>query len=168
MTWYAFRTEPQKEFATQEIVNRRGLRAVVPHEWRFIRSSNARRKARSKIYPYLIGYIFIEFERPPNWYHMFSMRCLKSVVGFGGQPTPIPQDGIDRLMKLTGQSVPHLRSANTRLAFVTGDTVRVSDGALRGWEGRVEGVSGKHARMIFEMLGALREIDIPIETLEAA
>jgi len=100
---------------------------------------------------------------------MFSMRCLKSVVGSGGQPTPIPQAGIDRLLRLTGQSTPHVLSRNTRRAsFVPGDNVRIAEGPFTGFEGRVETVHGAKARMVFEMLGAMRDVDVPLDTLEAA
>ena len=169
MSWYAFRVEPQKEFAAQEIVNRHGFRAVVPHEFRILRGRAAKRRAQTKIYPYVVGYVFVEIRHPPNWYQMFSMRCLKSVVGSGGQPTPIPQAGIDRLLRLTGQSTPHVLSRNTRRAsFVPGDTVRIADGPFTGFEGRVETVHGAKARMVFEMLGAMRDVDVPLDTLEAA
>ena len=169
MSWYAFRVEPQKEFAAQEIVNRHGFRAVVPHEWRFIRGANAKRRSKTKIYPYVIGYVFVEIEHPPNWYLMFSMHCLKSVVGSGGQPTPIPRQAIDGLLRLTGQSIPHVLSRNTRRAsFVPGDNVRIAEGPFTGFEGRVETVHGAKARMVFEMLGAMRDVDVPLDTLEAA
>lgn len=168
MTWYALRTASQKEFATQEILNRCGFRAIVPHEWRVLRRSRHVKRREHRIYPMLVGYVFVEVMRPPDWWKIFSMRCVTSVVGFGGEPTPIPQAGIDRLLSLTGQSIPHVLSRNTRRAFVPGDDVRISDGALKGYEGKVESIQGKHARMVFEMLGALREIDVPIETLEAA
>lgn len=167
--WYAFRTEPQKEFAAQEIVNRHGYRAIVPYEWRMVRRSRHVKKKTYNVYQHLIGYVFVEFKHPPNWYEMFSMRCLKSVVGFGGVPMPIPQAGIDRLVSLTNMHVPHVHSRNTRRAsFMPGDTARIADGPFKGLEGRVEAVKGKHARMAFEMLGCVREVDVPIETMEAA
>lgn len=169
MTWYAFRTEPQREYASQEIVNRHGFKAVVPYEWRSIRRSRHIKRRDAKPYPKFVGYIFIEVTHPPNWYQMFSMHCLKSVVGFDGRPTPIPQAAIDRLLLQQGESMPHVLSRNTRRASVMpGDAVRVFEGPLKGYEGRVEEIRGAKARMFVEMLGARREIDVPIEALEAA
>lgn len=162
---YAFRVEPQRERTISAILKNRGFDAFVPLERRWLRRCGRRRTGIERDYPLIVGYVFVRFSRPPPWYQLFSMHCLKSVVGIGGMPMPIPETAMGALM--SGQSVPHTRSTNTRLAFVPGDTVRVSHGPLAGYEGRVEAVVGKRARMIFQMLGR-GSVDVPVDSLEAA
>ena len=169
MTWFAFRVQPQREFASQEIVNRHGFRAIVPYEWRVVRRVRHLKKRDSRIYPKMVGYLLVETLHPPNWYQMFSMHCLKSVVGFDGEPTPIPKAAIERLLKEQGEAMPHRLSRNTRRAsLMPGDTARVFAGPLQGFEGRVEDVRGSRARMLFAGAGAFENIEVPIENLEAA
>jgi transcription antitermination factor NusG len=117
----------------------------------------------------LIGYVLCRFDDEPPWFFLFDrLRCVKSVVGFGGQPTPISATSIGALLQRQGEIVPHARSTNMRRSFGPGDEVRVALGGFRGFEGRVEAVRGAKARMILEFLGSRREIDIPLEALEAA
>lgn len=169
MTWYAFRTRPQTEFVTRDQIEQRGIRAIVPTERRFIRYRRSRSKGAERVYPLIVGYVFVDFEeRPPPWYLMFSMHNIHSVVGFGGHPTPIPETAIGALMRMSGESIPHGLSTNTRRAFAPGDDVRIADGPFNGFEGRVEGIVCDRARMVLEMLGAYREVAVPLELLEAA
>jgi transcription antitermination factor NusG len=117
----------------------------------------------------LVGYVLCRFDSEPPWYLLFDrLRCVRSVVGFGGQPTPISETSIGALLKRQGEIVPHARSLNTRRSFGPGDDVRIALGGFRGYEGKVEAVRGAKARMILEFLGSRREIDIPLEALEAA
>lgn len=169
MTWYAFRTRPQTEFLTRDQIERRGIKSFVPTERRFIRYRRSRSKGVVRIYPMIVGYVFVDFEeRPPPWYLMFAMHYIRSVVGFGGHPTPIPDAAMGALMRMSGDSIPHWLSTNTRRAFAPGDDVRVSDGPLKGFEGKVEGIVCDKAKMVLEMLGAYREVAVPLESLEAA
>ena len=167
-TWYAFRTAPQKEFAVRAIMDRIGIPCAVPTETKLRRSRKRREKPEPHKYPMLIGYVFLAFDGEPPWYHLFGeLRCLKSVVGFDGRPARFSDDAIAELLGRQGQAIPHTRSVNTRVSFVPGDTVLVSSGPLRGYEGRVETVIGERARLQLQILG-LSAIDIPISNLEAA
>lgn len=169
MTWYAFRTEPQREFAAQEIVNRHGFRAIVPYEWRIVRRSRHAKKKDHKVYPKLVGYLFVETQHPPNWYQMFCMHCLRSVVGFDGQPTPIPEVAIERLLREQGESMPHTLSRNTRRASIMpASHVIVRDGPFRGFEGNVEAINGAAAELLLHIFNTSTPVSVPLDNLEAA
>lgn len=157
--WYCFRVEPQREMAVKQILRRCGFRAEVPTETKWKRQ-NRYQKRRPVEYPKLVGYVLVEFEKEPPWYWLFhELRCVKSVVGMGGQPTPISSTCIGKL----GRAM-----TDTRKSFAVGQRARIADGSFEGYEGRVEAIRGEKARMVLEFLGSVREIEIAVDVLEAA
>lgn len=167
MDWYAFRTAPQKERAVETILNRIGFRAIVPLETKLCRRNRYQRR-RPVQYPLMVGYVLCGFSGEPPWYYLFGhLRCLKSVVGFGGRPHVFADNAVRDLLARYGQDVPQA-SINMRRSFAAGDQVIVVEGPLKGFEGRVEAVTGDRARMVFEMLGGRRQIEVPLQHVEAA
>lgn len=162
MAWYCFRVSPQKEMAVQHIMRRCGFRAEVPTEVKWKRQ-NRYQKRRPVEYPKLTGYVLVRFEKEPPWFWLFhKLRCVHSVVGMGGQPTPISEKAIGTL----GRAM-----TDTRKSFAPGERARIAEGMdhpMEGYAGRVEAIRGEKAKMILEFLGSQREVEIAIDVLEAA
>lgn len=162
MAWYCFRVKPQKEMAVKELMTRLGFRVAVPTEVKW-RRQNRYQKRKPVEYPKLTGYVLIKFDDEPPWYFLFHrLRCVHSVVGNGGHPTPISEKAIGNL----GRAM-----TDTRKSFAPGERARIAEGMdhpMEGYAGRVEAIRGEKAKMILEFLGSQREVEIPVDILEAA
>lgn len=166
--WYAFRVPPQKEFVAKEIMRRRGYNAIVPIEIKQCRPNRYAKRKEPKEYPMLLGYLFIEVPQRVPWYDLFRYRIVQGVVGMGGRPTTIPEAAIGSLMEKSGTDIPHVYAKNTRTSFGVGDDVVVTHGPFCGFEGKVEKIKGAKARAVFNGLGIVDSIDIPLDMLRAA
>lgn len=168
MVWRAFSVEPQKEKVAKTILSRNGYTVEVPTETRLRRATRYDKRKVEVTYPLIVGYVFVRLPQDYPWGMLFDFRLIRSIVGVAGIPAEITEPGMQHLMRLSASHQPSRASTNTRASFAAGDIVEVADGAFQGWSGVVEEVRGAKARMIFEMLGAKRELDIPLERLQAA
>lgn len=176
-TWFAFRTEPQKEFIAHAILNRAGFVSYTPirQEYRFAnRFARAKRKKTLKTFPLMVGYIFVAL--PPEalgWFcYYHKPECVYGVVGFAGAPVEIEHEIILAMAEEHG-GIDYLapdyeRFMRTYKEFKPGDRVEIVDGALLGHQVVVEEIEGDQARAIIQMLGKEMQVAIPLMDLEAA
>jgi len=165
-SWYALRTAPQREFAVEEILKRRGMRAFTPTEVKWKRVGRQRKVPHN--YPMLPRYVFASGADPWDVIRAYRERGLvQGVVGFDGRPAMISEDAIQRLARMSGGSVP-TRSSRVHKAFVAGDKVEIMRGPLQHWIVPIDSINGCAARIIIPMLGTERPVEIPLEDLEAA
>jgi transcription antitermination factor NusG len=90
-----------------------------------------------------------------------------AVVGFGGRPAAISETAIERLRKISGTHIPHHSTVNMRVSFAPGDTVRVTEGPLAGYEAKVKSTRNHHVLLNLGLLGR-DEVEIQVKSLEAA
>lgn len=167
--WYAFRVTPQKEFAAVDILTRRGVRATVPYEVKFLRRTQSRKKAVQKPYPLLVGYVLVDLARPENVAGVFVLSHLvRSVVGFNGSPAVLDQCQVERMLKQSGTQIPNRRSVNTRKSLAKGDDAVLNGHGFAAYPVRVEEIKGERAMVLIEMFGTTRQVAVRLETLVAA
>lgn len=168
MTWFALKTEPQKEFAAVRILQRLGYTVFLPIEDKTRRSRGRVRKRFVVTYPMMRSYVFCHFDGHPPWFRIARLNVIIGVVGFDGRPAAIPDLAIVKLMATSGQSIPHRRSVNTHKALKTGDMAEIISGQFFGQIVPVTGLRGQKAKIMLELFGTKREVDIPLSSLEAA
>lgn len=162
---YAFRVAPQKELAAVDILTRRGFSAFTPVETKWRRIAGTRRRTAKDV-PMMVGYVFVAFDRPEHWPQVFRFSMVKSVVGFGGRVAVLSEDQIAKLHDLSGRTVEHKLSYDSRKSsFGAGDMVTVD---RKPMEVKIEEVRGKRARIIFELLGVRQDQWVPVHRLEKA
>jgi len=177
VTYYAIRTSPQREFALSGryddkgqwvpgILERKGLSVFCPTETKQIRKNRYAKKKTAVTYPMFTGYVFIRAGF--SWMHLLAERHVIGVVGFDGTPAQISDAEIKRLMAMSGASVPHRRAVNTRKSFMVGDLVEIQDGPFSGQIVKVEGLSEKKAKILINMFGTNKLVEIATASLEAA
>lgn len=166
MVWRAFRVEPQTEFIAARMLAQRRYKVKVPVELRLRRKSRYCKSKRRSAYPFLIGYVFVRLPEAGSLDGVLDVDCVKSPVRFGLSPIVVPDMAMRIMQMLAKQNNPHRTSTNTRMSFVVGDTVEVAEGPFQGWSGKVEEIRGEKARLVFQMFGAARDIDIPCEQLQ--
>jgi transcription antitermination factor NusG len=172
LRWYILRVEPQKEFAAEQIIDKRGALSFVPVEEKFPRlkrGSRARDKhAEPKRYPIFRGYVFAGFNGVVPLYQLARLYVIKGVVGFEGKPYQVPQDMIDKLKAQSGKHLPRRSSPNPHKSFDVGETVEITGGPFEGWSLPIVGISGKMAEFLVQFMGKEQKVKVPLSFLEAA
>lgn len=167
---YAFRTAAQKEFAAETLITERlGLPVFLPREIKYKRVG-LKRKRVAVVYPMIPRYIFADVPSSHVNAALLAISALnpvQGVIGIAGVPAVIPREAIQRLMKLSGTALP-TKVQPVHRSFAAGDRVEISKGPFRGNIVPVIGITGRHARVIMDMFGAIMEISIELEALEAA
>jgi transcription termination/antitermination protein NusG len=174
LTWYALTVPPQKERVAETILQKVQVPCFVPVELKYPRK-RARFQARDKKlepkrYPMFIRYVFAGFEGPIPLYDLSRLNVVTGVVGFDGRPFPIPQSAIDRLMKLSGTSIPWRNAPNPHKSFRTGDTVELVEGAFTGHTVDIIEVDqdGKFFEFLVRFMGKQQRVRQPLAFAEAA
>lgn len=167
MTWFAFRTAPQKEFSAEALARTRlGVTAFTPREIKW-RRSGPQRVRTQHVYPMFPRYLFASIPSASGLRRVLELNPIQGVVGFGGVPASISNTAMENLMKLSGTVVP-TRTAPVHRAFVPGDTVEISAGPFKGHVVPVLGIKGKHAKVLLELFGTPQVVRIEVEQIEAA
>ncbi|MFN8496871.1 MAG: transcription termination/antitermination NusG family protein [Anaerolineae bacterium] len=157
--WYALYTKPHAERQVSEALAARGHESYLPlmPVWR------ARRR-RMEEEPLFACYSFVHLDLDEVGISQVTwLPGLRTVVSFGGEPTPLPQDMIEhirrRVRQMTGTPQNVLRS---------GDRVRITAGPLKDLEAVFEGhLSGfERAQILVEVMGRFTRCDVNTEILE--
>jgi len=132
---------------------------VVPKE-KAIEIKNGKRKViEKKIFP---GYVLVDMVvTDDSWYVVRNTPNVTGFIGFGVRPTPMSKEEIDRLKKRMGVKEPKYQ-----VDLNTGDLVKITDGALKGFEGKIEEVDqdkGK-VKVLVNMFG--RETPVNLDFLQ--
>lgn len=169
LSWYALCVPPQKEFAAQEILTRRGIASFCPFESVWRQKSRYTKEKILRHYPVMPRYVFAGFDAEPSWFHIFSIPLITAVVGFNNQPAKIHD---------MPRFVSHFRNGlkrsdaekfmRTHREYGVGDVATVMQGALTGRSVVVESIASGHAFFRMEMFGGERMLNLPIGNLEAA
>lgn len=171
LTWYIFRTEPQREFAAEEALGRAGLAAMVPREYTSqIRRHGPRREARLKRQPRMSGYILVGFDGPVNWFRLFDQRegfggTVFSVLGRNGIPAEVPPAVMSKIQRDNSELSP---SGSGRKNFAVGYEATITHGAHAGYSGKVVDIKGDLVSFVQPWLGSDRLFTTTLDKVAAA
>jgi transcriptional antiterminator NusG len=133
---------------------------IVPKEKQIEIRNGKRRVIEKKIFP---GYVLVDMVvTDDSWYVVRNTPNVTGFIGFGVRPTPMSKEEIDRLKKRMGVEEPKFK-----IDFRVGDLIKIIDGALKGFEGKVEEIDkdkGK-IRVLVSMFG--RETPVTLDFLQA-
>jgi transcription antitermination factor NusG len=170
--WYVLRTQPQKEFAAETILRKLGVSVFVPSEPKYPRvkrGSRARNKnAQPKYYPFFTSYLFARFDDGIPWHRLERLHVITGVVGFDGQPLRLPEDEVEILLAMSGQSVPYRKAPSPHKAFQVGDEVEVMEGMFTGRTVPIVEIEGAFATFFTNFFGKRQKVKVPLSFLEAA
>ncbi len=124
--WYAACTCPRHEKRVAEQFQNRNIEHFLPlyeavHRWKD-------RRARVKL-PLFPGYIFVHIAANERL-RVLEVPSIAHIVSFSGQPTPLPDEEMERLRSGLAQ-----RSAQPHPYLKVGRRVRVKSGPFEGIEG---------------------------------
>ncbi len=132
---------------------------IVPKEKQIEIKNGKRKTIEKKIFP---GYVFVDMiVTDDSWYVVRNTPNVTGFIGFGVRPTPVSKDEIDRIKKRMGVEEPKYQ-----IDLRQNDLVKITDGALKGFEGKVEEVDhGKgKVKVLVSMFG--RETPVNLDFLQ--
>lgn len=174
LEWYALLVTPGREFVAQKILRRYGLKTFVPvrSEWR----KRNRFSKEKELFSFAAAprYVFAGFEAGvPLWFDLFALPNVSGVVGgLDGRPLRLPNPEMGALIRKTGGGInaPEVqKNMRTHHEFMPGDIAEVVAGPFEGMRVPVHSIAGLRATVILELFGgAVQEVDMPLDSLQAA
>ena len=127
--WYVVYTKPRQENIAEEHLNRQGYTTYLPQ----IKQTRKRRgKKETRVVPLFPRYLFINLTKGmDNWAPIRSTIGTVSMVEFGHNPRPVPDDFITMLQ---GRQDPDGSLPEITTEYKKGDKVRLTEGPLAGYE----------------------------------
>lgn len=128
--WYLVYSKPRQEPVAQANLVRQGYQTYLP----LVRTPRRRLGRRSiRIEPMFPRYLFIRLDKvTDNWAPIRSTLGVSSLVRFGTEPAPVPENLIEALQKRDDasgvQDIPLHE-------FEPGQPVRIEEGPFAGYEG---------------------------------
>jgi len=132
---------------------------MVPLEKQIEIKNGKRRTVERKIYP---GYVMVDMiVSDESWYVVRNTPNVTGFIGFGVRPTPMSQAELDALRKRMGQDDP-----KHEIDLKQGDLVQIIDGALKGFEAKVDEVDSDRGKVkvLVSMFG--RETPVTLDYLQ--
>ncbi|MGA2038122.1 MAG: UpxY family transcription antiterminator [Bryobacteraceae bacterium] len=127
MHWFALTVKPRHEKAVAEHLMARSIESYSPVYRERRRWSDRIRTVELPLFP---RYVFCRFSFAERL-KVISMPSVQSVVGFGGEPTPVEDREIDAVKTLVGSGLEVAPWHYLRV----GQRVRICQGPLSGLEG---------------------------------
>lgn len=175
MNWFCVWVPPQAEFSCDKELRLMGFEAFVPVEYKWAaRSRNPRNKTKvRRAYPLLVRYVFVGFPGEVRWDPIINHdRYYMRPVGMrSDKPYQFTQEQISVLSSLATRSLPYAAAPNPHKAALSvqpGDTARIVDTAFFGHVGKVDSVIADRARVIINIFGSFRPVEVKVSDLEAA
>jgi len=132
---------------------------LVPKEKQIEIKNGRRRTIEKRIFP---GYVLVEMiVTDDSWYVVRNTPNVTGFIGLGVRPTPMSKEEIDRIQKRMGVEEPKYK-----IDFVLNDLVKINDGPLKGFEGKVTEIDedkGK-IKVLVSMFG--RETPVSLDFLQ--
>ena len=132
---------------------------IVPKENQIEIKNGKRKIVEKKVFP---GYVLVDMiVTDDSWYVVRNTPNVTGFIGFGVRPTPMSKEEIDRIKKRMGVKEPKYQ-----VDFKVSDLVKITDGALKGFEGKIEEVDGDKGKVkvMVNMFG--RETPVNLDFLQ--
>lgn len=166
--WYVIHTysgyEEQVADSLKQRIESLGMQdkifdVIVPKEKQIEIKNGKRKTVEKRIFP---GYVLVDMiVTDDSWYVVRNTPNVTGFIGFGVRPTPMSKEEIDRIKKRMGVEEPKFK-----VDFKVDDLIKITDGALKGFEGKTEEVDqdrGK-VKVLVNMFG--RETPVTLDFLQ--
>lgn len=163
-SWYLVYTKPRREILAQENLDRQGYMTYLPLMYSRRRRVDHLVLVTEPLFP---RYLFVRLDaQTDNWAPIRSTLGVTGLVRFGPQPARAPDDLIDLLKSRDGsdgiQTLP-------MPDFHRGDTVRITDGTMAGYQGIFLAKSGRERVIILlEIAGRDARVQLSACQIEPA
>ena len=122
-----------------------------------VTESGVTKEVERKLFP---GYVLVKMVMSDdNWYIIKNIRGVTGFVGSGNKPSPLSEDEVLAL---------GVEQREIVVAFGVGDTVRIVDGPLTSFSGRVDAldIEKNSVRVIVSMFGRENPVELELDQVE--
>ncbi|MDD7772652.1 MAG: transcription termination/antitermination protein NusG [Faecousia sp.] len=164
--WYVVHTysgyENTVKATIEKTIETRQLQDVifevsVPMETVTEVTDNGPKTIDRKVFP---GYVLIKMiMTDDSWYIVKNVRGVTGFVGSGTKPTPLTEEEVLQL---------GVEKREIVVAFQVGDTVRITDGPLTSFTGKVDAldIDKNSVRVIVSMFGRETPVELELDQVE--
>lgn len=132
---------------------------IVPKEKQIEIKSGKRRIVEKRSFP---GYVFVQMiVTDESWYVVRNTPNVTGFLGSGVRPTPIPEQEVAKLKEKMKKEEPE---HNVDLSV--SDLVRITDGPLKGYEGKITEVDSTKGRIKVSVSMFGRETPVNLDFLQ--
>lgn len=152
------------EIVAQQRLTLHGCTAYLPVVTRLCRPAG-RRKPEPVLIPLWPGYLFLDTRTVDDWGLVHDVRWILGFLGDEGRPAVLTDQAIDQVRGIEAEGAVEPVTAPLPV-FVVGELVRVPDGPMTGFRGRVVGPDGKDRVWLdLDLFGQRRPVSFPSLTL---
>lgn len=132
---------------------------LVPIEKQIEIKNGKRRTVEKKIFP---GYVMVDMiVTDDSWFVVRNTPNVTGFIGFGVRPTPMSPQEVEVIRKRMGAEDPKYK-----IELKVGDLVQITDGALKGFQAKVDEVDTEKGKIkvLVSMFG--RETPVSLDYLQ--
>jgi transcription antitermination factor NusG len=155
--WFAVWTRSRHERAVFDQLEDRGVEAFLPTVTRWSRWKDRKKQVAWPLFP---GYCFVRIE-PASRMQVLTCSGVVSIVGFDGEPAPVPDEEIEAVRTLVRSTLPY----DSCPLLKAGMRVEVVHGPLKGVVGRLERKGG-HARLVLAVDLIGRAVSVQVDAAD--
>ncbi len=166
--WYVIHTYAGYEDQVAENIAQRAatlklqdfiFEVIVPKEKQIEIKNGKRKVVEKRSFP---GYVFVNMiVTDESWYVVRNTPSVTGFLGSGVRPTPIPESEITTIKAKMAQEEPE-HTVDLRLE----DLVRINDGPLKGYEGKITEVDPNKGRVKVSVNMFGRETPVTLDFLQ--
>jgi len=132
---------------------------LVPKEKQIEIKGGKRRVVEKRSFP---GYVFVHMiVTDESWYVVRNTPNVTGFLGSGVRPTPIPETDIEQMKKRMAKEDPE-----HHVDLSVNDLVRINDGPLKGYEGKITEVDPGKGRVKVSVSMFGRETPVNLDFLQ--
>lgn len=132
---------------------------LVPIEKQVEMRGGKRRTVEKKIFP---GYVMVDMVvTDDSWYVVRNTPNVTGFIGFGVRPTPLSSTELSEIKRRMSVEEPSFE-----IDLKLDDLVRIEDGALKGFEGKIVEVDAKKGKIKVQVSMFGRETPVILDYLQ--
>lgn len=132
---------------------------LVPIEKQVEMRGGKRKTVDKKIFP---GYVLVDMVvTDDSWYVVRNTPNVTGFIGFGVRPTPLSKHELDEVSRRMNVDEPAFE-----IDLKVEEVVRIEDGALKGFEGKITEVDGKRGKVKVQVSMFGRETPVTLDYLQ--
>lgn len=161
--WYVVHTYSGHEAKVSEQLRQRilsmgltdkVLEALIPTQEKIEIKQREKRKIREKIFP---GYLLIKMILDDqSWLAVRTTPGVTGFVGMGNQPTPLPLQEVEAILKFIKTEAPKFKTK-----FTEGEAIKIIDGPFTEFLGSVESIDEEKGKV--KVLVSIFGRETPVE-----
>lgn len=155
--WYAVQVRTRGEKAVAQQLSHRGYEYFLPLSMCWNRET--RESGTIALFP---GYLFCFINLSDRRASVISTPGVIRLVGFGGKPTPVPDDEIKSLQTVVNSALPFEGTDFGQ----SGSKVLIVRGPLRGAEGYLDSIKSE-SRLVVQITLLQRAVSVEIDRSSA-